>query len=293
MRSIALLILTFVAVSLQAQVQYRDSLYSDISRTTFTYHDTLQFDFYRAEGVDGNIPLVVYVHGGGFSSGSRDGKTIVDFATRLASRGYAVASVSYTLAMKGTGFGCDVDAARKIATINGASDDVSMAVKYILEHNQTMNIDKDRIVISGSSAGAEVVLNMAYVYESSVIPSGFRYAGVISMAGAAITLDKINSQTAIPTQLFHGTNDQLVPYDINPHHFCSADKPGYLMLYGSAAIARRLKELDKAYYLFSVSGGSHSWAGLPMTKCFNDIVDFLYNDIVNVKYSRQTERLLK
>ena len=108
------------------------------------------------------------------------------------------------------------------------------------------------------------------------------------MAGAIITLDKINSKTAIPTQLFHGTDDKLVPYNIAPHHYCDKNSVGYLKLYGSKAIANKLKEIDKPFYLFTIKKGNHSWSGRPMNQCRKEIVDFLYYDVLK-NNNRQTE----
>ncbi|WP_234859081.1 alpha/beta hydrolase [Aquimarina aquimarini] len=279
-----------------AQTQYLDSLFSEVSTTTHTYYthktDSLQLDYYRADTIQKNIPLVVYVHGGGFSGGQRDSKNIVDFATKLAQYGYAVASVSYKLTMKGIGFGCDTKTPKKIAAINSASHDVNIAIKYILDHNATFNIDPNKVIIAGGSAGAEAVLNMAYTYQDDTLPADFKYAGVISLAGAVTSIDNIKYDTAIPTQLFHGTGDILVPYGIAPHHYCDSNNKGHLLLYGSDPIAKRLKGLGTPYYFYTIIGGTHSWAELPMVRCFDEVIDFLYHDIINPKFVRHTERTI-
>ncbi|MEL7223086.1 MAG: alpha/beta hydrolase [Bacteroidota bacterium] len=232
------------------------------------------------------------VHGGGFVSGARNSEDMVTLATRFAHRGYAVASVSYRLTMKGVGFGCDVATPRKITAINDASDDVGLAIRFILEHEDEFKVDRSKLILFGSSAGAETVLNMAYVYQNDVLPAGFKYAGIISLAGAVTTLDRIDHQSAVPTQFFHGTGDELVPYDVAPHHYCNSADPGYMMLHGSKAMADRLRGLGVSYYLYSVKGGSHLWATLPMTKAFDEMLDFLYHDVLGGGVNRQTERLL-
>ena len=161
-----------------------------------------------------------------------------------------------------------------------------------MDHDEKFKIDTNEIILAGSSAGAEVVLNMVYVYDTPDLDSNLNFGGVIGMAGAITSLDKISIKTTIPTQLFHGTGDKLVPYDFAPHHYCDSNKKGYLLLYGSASIARRLKGLGSPYYLYSIYGGGHRWAGLPMTRCFNEILDFLYYDVVLKKTVRQTERIV-
>jgi dienelactone hydrolase len=281
---------------LNAQTQFKDSVFSKIEVTTSTYavyeNDSLQLDYYRAKKAKGKLPLVVYVHGGGFQSGQRGGRGLINFANKLAGRGYAVASISYRLTMKDKGFGCDTDALLKKHAFDDASTDIDLAVAYMFEHNEDFLVDESKIVLSGSSAGAEAVLNTVYDFEHTLLPSDFKYGGVISMAGALTTLENISEESAIPTQMFHGTGDNLVPYDVAPHHYCTKNQPGYWMLYGSGAIARKLKGLGKTYYLYSLYGGSHRWAGDPMELFFDDIVDFLYNDVANPFSNRQTERMM-
>lgn len=299
MRYLLLSLILILTVSSFAQKQYKDSLYSykKIEKTTFPFQtvnqEELAFDYYRSPDAKGQLPLVVYVHGGGFSMGERDNKGIQFFAKRLASRGYAVASVSYRLTMKERGFGCDISASDKVKAINDASDDVLAAVKAILSDKKTFDIDPKKVVLMGSSAGAETVLNMAFMHDYQDSLPEFKYAGVISMAGAMVDVAAINFENAIPTQLFHGTGDGTVPYGVAAHHFCSGKEPGYLMLYGSAPIAERLKGLGTAYYLYSVLGGAHEWAGKPTQSCFDEIIDFLYNDVVLPQMLRQTERTIK
>ncbi|MBD0777843.1 alpha/beta hydrolase fold domain-containing protein [Maribacter sp. ANRC-HE7] len=279
-----------------AQTIYLDSVFSEVTKTTYNYgpkkNETFQFDFYVAGAVREKMPLVVYVHGGGFSGGSRDAEKVVGFATELAQRGYAVASVSYRLIMKDIGFGCDVESSMKIAAFDSASYDVSLAIKYILENSQELGIDQGKIILAGSSAGAETVLNMAFVQENEILPSDFKYAGVIGMAGAIKTLQEIDENRAIPTQLFHGTGDKLVPYNIAPHRYCKGNDKGFIILYGSKPIAERLKSLGGSYYFTTINDGGHNWAESSMSKGFDEIIDFLYHDVINVKTIRQTDRAI-
>ncbi len=279
-----------------AQTLYRDISFSKVEINTHNFStkndEQLEFDFYRAKGNKGSVPLIVFVHGGGFSSGKHNTKGIKIFAEKLAQRGYAVASVSYRLTMKKQGFGCNTPAGKKIEAINEASYDISKAIQHIIENNKEYKIDKDKIILVGSSAGAETVLNMAFVYDTTILPDDFKFAGVIGMAGAITTISKIDSTTAIPTQLFHGTADQLVPYGKASHHYCSQQTPGHMTLYGSLSIAERLKELGKSYFLYTAKQGTHDWAAIPRTECFQEIIDFLYNDVIVAKQVRQTERTI-
>lgn len=294
MRFFYALVFTILANCLAAQIMFRDSMIHQLTTSEYTFEtpqqDTLSFDFYYHQSSQ-PLPLIVYAHGGGFSEGDKKDDDVVAFCKQLAHCGYAVASVNYRLTMFDIGFGCDVPASDKINAINEASFDVSSAVNYILENNAIFQIDPDRVILAGDSASAEIVLNMAYVYQNDVLPN-IKFAGVIGLAGAIIHLDKLDTDRAIPTLLFHGTGDRLVPYNVAPHHYCHQDAKGYLTLYGSKAIAERLKGIGSSYYLYTIVNGSHDWAKLPRTRCFDEVTDFLFNDVINIQTIRQTERII-
>ena len=280
--------LFFFSVTLSfSQTLYLDKV-ATVSKRTYRYqkttdHKKLKLDFYRPKKVKGILPLLIYVHGGGFSGGKRNDKNTVRFAKNMAARGYAVAAISYRLTRKKLGFGCATKSEDKIIAFNEASKDISAAVHYLLNKNSKFRINTNKIVLIGSSAGAEAVLNLVYVYNDKTLPTSFKFAGVISMAGALTSVENITTETAIPTQLFHGTEDQLVPYDRAPHHYCNTNDAGYLQLYGSKAIADKLKKISASYYLYTIDEGNHSWASRPMFQCTQEIVDFLYYDVLHRK----------
>ena len=275
-----------------SQTVYLDQV-TTVSKRTYTYRKTkdkkkLRLDFYKPKKIKGALPLLLYVHGGSFSGGKRNDKNTVRFAHDMAARGYAVASISYRLTMKKLGFGCNTSSEDKVKAFNAASEDISAAVKYLLRKKRKFRLNPRKVILVGSSAGAEAVLNLVYVQPSKTLPIGFKFAGIISMAGAITSLDQITKESAIPTQLFHGTDDLLVPYNNAPHHYCKPNSKGYLMLYGSKAIADKLKLLAQSFYLYTINKGDHSWSGKPMHLCITEIIDFLYYDVLNKK-KRQTK----
>jgi len=290
-------ILVFLFPVVYGQKLYKDSIYSRVKVTSHKYYtvnsETMDFEFYRATGAKGKIPLIIYVHGGGFSAGTQNSKGIQYFAKRLACRGYAVASLSYRLTLKGKNAECEITAAQKKEAIENASFDIVSGVKHILKYDSTFSIDRKRIILVGSSAGGETVLNIVYNYDYSKSLADFKFAGVISMSGALTSLDNLTKSNAIPTQLFHGTNDAVVPFNTAPQYVCDQRKDDSLMMYGSETIAKKLKEFGTPYYLFLIGGGTHSWAGMPTVNCFGEIADFLYNDVLFPTYVRKTERIVQ
>jgi len=252
---------------------------------TYIYKDTLALDFYTMrKGVEVNRPLVVLVHGGGFSFGKRDNETEVEFCESLARHGYSVASISYRLTRKNESFGCDCPAETKIETFVQASEDLTTAIDF-LTSNEKLNFDRQKVVLVGSSAGAETVLNTAFMnnhYDFKHLKS-FSYAGVISFAGAMIDTNYIVEDNAIPVLLFHGKKDKLVPFDTAAHHYCPVKTKGYLILHGSNSISERIETLGISFVLAFDPDGTHSWAN-EAYKHTNLIEGFIDEIILGEKY---------
>ncbi|MBK8877426.1 MAG: alpha/beta hydrolase [Haliscomenobacter sp.] len=215
--------------------------------------------------------LVLFVHGGGFSEGRRDDPRYVQFARKLAQRGIWVMNLSYRLSMKGKSFGCDQQASVKAETFRNAAEDIWDATAYALQYVEGSGIPTPKIILCGSSAGAEAVLHAAYGPEPT-LPPGFRYAAVVGMAPAILNLEWITRENAIPSLFFHGVDDLLVPYGSASHHYCSPGQPGYLMLHGAGSIAARLRDLEMPYQLVKGLNGGHGWADKPLF----DHVDLLF-----------------
>ena len=99
----------------------------------------LQLDLYRPKKTSGKLPVVVWVHGGGWKNGSKDRCP----AAWLATHGFAVASIDYRLTHQ----------AKWPAQI----DDCRGAVRWLRENAGTLNLNPDRIGAWGSSAGGHLV----------------------------------------------------------------------------------------------------------------------------------------
>ena len=135
--------------------------------------------------------------------------------------------------------------------------------------------------MGGSSAGAEVVLHAAYwnreemqLFSHKLVPE-FKYAGIISGAGAIMDLNLITQENNIPLMAFHGNADTLVPYGTAAHHFCSPNSSGWLMLFGSHSIAQHLNNIDGTYELITFNGGGHSFSGHYIDQNQQPVVEFI------------------
>ncbi|MEL6393965.1 MAG: alpha/beta hydrolase, partial [Bacteroidota bacterium] len=248
------------AIKLPAQVDYQTLVYyeDDLNR--------LELDLFLPAGSDtSSVPLLIYVHGGGFAGGSRaEGHTLGRF---LRSRGIATASISYTLLMRNRDFSCGGVTSEKIRAIQTAVYDTWMATSFLLSRSELIGINPEQVFLAGSSAGAETVLHAPYWTEVLVekygqqLPENFKYAGVIGGAGAIVDINLISEENQIPSLFFHGDLDPLVPYGIAPHHYCPPTATGWLMLFGSNAIFEHMVNLGGSVKLVSHIGAGHEIAG--------------------------------
>lgn len=273
---------TFLPQKMQTQTYFTDG------------KDKLDLDLYLPEIQDPTkkLPVVLYVHGGGFSGGSRIDPLISKMAVEMNTAGYAFVSMSYRLLMKGKSFGCDQPAHQKIMVFQQSMIDVRRATAYLMTQQNEFNLDMSKVILAGSSAGAEAVLHTAYwpaanlPAEALVLPVDFKYAGIISMAGALIDPTMITAENALPSLFFHGTCDALVPFDTRSHRLCSPGQSGYLLLHGAGELKNRHTQLNKAIYLVSYLNGGHEYASLPMEEERERMLDFIKNDVLG-KEKRQ------
>ncbi len=91
---------------------------------------------------EGPLPLLIYIHGGGWRNGDKNGggRRVAEF---VASGHYAGASIGYRL----------TDEAQWPAQL----DDCKAAIRWIKAHAAEYRIDPDRIAVWGTSAGAHLV----------------------------------------------------------------------------------------------------------------------------------------
>jgi pectinesterase len=102
---------------------------------------TLRADVYQpAKKRRGGYPAVLFVHGGGWSSGHR--RQHLPMAQQLAARGYVCVLPEYRLATE--------------ARYPAAVLDLQAALRWLRAHAQTYNIDTTHVAVWGFSAGGQL-----------------------------------------------------------------------------------------------------------------------------------------
>ena len=99
----------------------------------------LHLDLFCPQASSGKHPLILWIHGGAWRSGSKDQCP----ALRFTQRGYVVASVNYRLSQQ--------------AIFPAQIQDCKAAVRWLRAHASRYAIDPERIGVWGSSAGGHLV----------------------------------------------------------------------------------------------------------------------------------------
>jgi predicted esterase len=164
-------------------------------------------------------PLVMLIHGGGFSSNDR--KKLTDVAIQFAESGYVAATIDYRL----TQHNCDQNLYNE--AVYKAIQDAHKALLFLVKKKALYGINPRAIFIGGVSAGAVTAINTVYLDQDEVNdinpnlsttygplrPVGaptINIRGVFSSSGAMIENVFDNNQ-AIPQISFHGAQDDIVP----------------------------------------------------------------------------------
>src|SRR5690606_16373663 len=144
----------------------------------------------------------------------------------------------------------------------------------LLDHTEELHIDPSLIILSGSSAGAITVLQADYQERDNhpsadVLPEDFRYAGVISFAGAIFSTEGLLSyeQRPAPTLFFHGSADKLVPYN--------KTRLFRLGMFGSKSLTQRFREQRYPYSFYIMEDIGHEVSEYPMNEFRLEIEQFI------------------
>jgi carboxylesterase type B len=112
-------------------------------------HPRNTFDIWLAKS-ETPTPLVIYIHGGGFTGGDKSKYFDSEDLVRFLDAGVSVATINYRF-MTEAPYG-----------IEACFHDSKRCLQYIRYHAKKYNIDKTRVACSGGSAGAGTALWLAF-----------------------------------------------------------------------------------------------------------------------------------
>jgi acetyl esterase/lipase len=187
----------------------------------------LKLDVYQRRGVTTPQPTVIYMHGGFWAAGNKEG-AVMNLMPWFE-MGWNVVNVEYRLA--------------KIALAPAAVEDCMCALRFINNQAKTYNVDVNRIVVTGESAGGHLALSLGMIPESA----GFAHecegaplpkvAAVINWFGVTDVMDVIDGphKANIATTWFGSLpNREELAKRLSPLTYVRPGLPPILTIQGDA-----------------------------------------------------------
>ena len=196
----------------------------------------LEMDIYQPDGdLEINRPVIIFMHAGSFTGGTRDMADMVTLCESFAKRGYVTASIDYRLNPNPSAL---TDSINIMTTVVEDIGDAKAAIRYFrqdYDNGDNYGIDPDQIYVGGYSAGAIIAVNLAYLDNISEAPQFIQniinnnggiegnsgnpgyssdVKGVINIAGAVYKPYIIDSNDE-PIVSVQAVNDGVVPYNCN------------------------------------------------------------------------------
>lgn len=122
----------------------------DVAALHYGAHERQVLDLWLPRTTGPDVPLVMFIHGGGFVSGD---KSLVlgmhGMLERLLAQGFAVASINYRYCGPGV-------------PLPEPMRDAARAVQFLRANAPRWGIDRQRVALCGGSAGAGIALWLAF-----------------------------------------------------------------------------------------------------------------------------------
>lgn len=209
---------TGAAIALTSDIQYGEGATVNGAKPLF-------LDLHAPdEACSANRPTVLFVHGGGFTSGNKAGSNVNAIAEAMIPRGINVVSIQYRLdpddplpSQPFVDVVDDIVAAGggdpnepRLDAIAAAFEDTVAALGFLDANQDNLCVDADRIAYWGSSAGAYTVLQVGYGLNQFGIQRPEPRVVVDYWGG--LFRDSDLEVGEAPFLAIHGTNDATVDY---------------------------------------------------------------------------------
>lgn len=231
-----------------------------------------KMDLYLPPATKGLTPIVINIHGGGWNKGTKESQSGF---SGFFKRGYAVANIEYRL----TG----------AATAPAAVQDTRCALIYLIKNAAKLNIDVNKIVIMGGSAGGHLALMGGYMENNHLFDTNcggtenIKVAAVIDKYGITDVWDwgygVHKTSKSATSWLGDKAKDQDFAKSVSPLFQAKKTSPPTFIVHGDADptvpyeqsvdLKAKLDQLGVKNEFITVKGGLHG----KFTKEDNDAVN--------------------
>ncbi len=238
--------------------QYR--VVPDLTYLTASNYES-KLDIYARRDVTTPQPTLVYFHGGFWAAGTKEGSLMS--LIPWMEMGWNVVNVEYRLA--------------RVAPAPAAVEDCLCALRFLAAQAKTYNIDVNRIVTMGESAGGHLALTSAMIPESAGLDRQCAGATPVPAVAAAINwfgvtdvndvIDGPNRANAAMTWLGSLPNRTEIATRVSPLTYVRKGLPPILSIHGDAdrvvpyqhgvRLHEALNKVGVVNQLITIPGGGH------------------------------------
>ena len=186
-----------------------------------------KMDLYLPSKDKGPTPVVINIHGGGWNHGVKESQT--GFST-FFKIGFAVANIEYRLTPQ--------------ATAPAAVEDTRCALIYLIQHAKELNIDVNKIVIMGGSAGGHLALMGGLLANNHIFDTNckgvenIKVAAIIDKYGITDVWDwgygKDLTSKSATRWLGDKAKDEKFAASVSPITYVTKDSPPTFIVHGDA-----------------------------------------------------------
>ena len=207
-------------------------------------------------------PLLVLIHGGGFTTGGKEDTYIQ--AISYARAGYVVASINYRLTPNN-----QQTAALRLKAIQQASDDAMNAIRFLKSNAATYYIDTTRVATIGFSAGGAISLINAVEFDT-LTNTVSDFVGITSKVDAALSTGATLVENGYDSSSFlhySATDTPVLLFHANPSDSVTAATwngnvvPTQALINNSGNVCEIVAQADMTHTVDLSLGGSY-WSSL-------------------------------
>jgi acetyl esterase/lipase len=260
----------------QLQNQYR--IVPNITYLTANNWEA-KLDLYLPRDVSGPNPTLLYIHGGGWTGGSKEA-SVFTFLPYLE-KGWSVVNVEYRLA--------------RVSLAPAAVEDCLCALRWVMHNASTYNFDTNNLVVTGNSAGGHLALTTGMLPASAGLdrecpgPEQLKVSAIVNWYGITDVedlLDGPNMKTYAVTWLSSMENRREIARRVSPIHYVRADLPPVITIHGDAdptvpyphavKLHEALQKAGVPNQLVTIPGGHHGGFNREQTlRAYSEIEKFL------------------
>jgi acetyl esterase/lipase len=234
-----------------------------------------RIDIYYPSQKGAKVPVVINIHGGAWMNGVKESQR--GFAT-FFKEGMAVANVEYRMT--------------KTAKAPAAIEDIRCALIFLITNADKYNIDKDKIVIMGGSAGGHLALMGGLLGNNHIFDGNckgvenIKVAAIIDKYGIAEVDGFAAKSKAGMAWLGDKANDEKFIASLSPINYINSNNPPIFIVHGNAdptvpykqsvKLNEKLVAAGVKCKFMTVEGGLHGkFPKEKNSEVNNAIIDFL------------------